>query len=176
MANTYTLISSVTVGSGGASEITFSSIPNTYTDLLVKLSGRLSQTGGAYDGFNIKFNNTTSNWSSRTLSGNGSSASSGSETGTYGSRFLGINIDGSTASTFGNLEVYIPNYAGSSYKSVSSDSVTENNDTGAFIRLGAGLWSDTSAITSLTLYNQDYTPSNAFAQYSTAYLYGISNA
>jgi hypothetical protein len=176
MATAYTLISSITVGSGGTSEITFSSIPNTYTDLLVKLSGRLSQTGGSYDGFNIKFNNTTSNWSSKTISGNGSSVSYGGETGTYGSRFLGINIDGSTASTFGSLEVYIPNYAGSNYKSVSSDSVTENNATGAFIRLGTAIWSDTSAITSLTLYNQDYTPSNAIVQYSTAYLYGISNA
>jgi hypothetical protein len=169
------LIGSVTVGSGGASEITFSSIPSTYTHLSVKLSGRLSQSG-TYDGFNVKFNNTTSNWISWTMSGTGSAVSAGSETTTYGSRFLGINIDGSTANTFGSIDIFIPNYASSKYKSVSADSVTENNATAAFARFGAAVWSDTAAITSLTLFNQDYTPSNAFMQYSTAYLYGIKNS
>jgi hypothetical protein len=110
------------------------------------------------------------------MSGTGSAVSAGSETTTYGSRFLGINIDGSTANTFGSIDIFIPNYASSKYKSVSADSVTENNATAAFARFGAAVWSDTAAITSLTLFNQDYTPSNAFMQYSTAYLYGIKNS
>ena len=66
MANTYTLISSVTVGSGGASSIEFTSIPSTYTDLLLNFSGR-SNTNQASGGFacKIEFNGSSSNLSAR---------------------------------------------------------------------------------------------------------------
>jgi hypothetical protein len=58
MANTYTLISSVTVGSGGAANIEFTSIPQTYTDLLYKISGRLSvDSASAF----LRYNGTTTN-------------------------------------------------------------------------------------------------------------------
>jgi hypothetical protein len=53
------------------------------------------------------------------------------------------------------------------------DAVTENNGTTAFAKLSAGLWSDSAAITSVKLISQT---GNNFVQYSTAYLYGISNA
>ena len=55
MANTFVLLASTTVGSGGASSIDFTSIPATYTDLVVKVSGRIdyAQTG---DYFKITFN------------------------------------------------------------------------------------------------------------------------
>jgi hypothetical protein len=172
---TYEYINSVTVGSGGASEVTFTSIPSTYTDLVVRISGRLSQSG-TYDGLNLKFNNTTANSKNVALNGNGSTISSTAETSTYGTRYLGINISGSTASTFSNIDVYIPNYAGSTYKSASADTVVSNNGSATYLRFGAYLWSDTSAITSITIFNQDYTPSNAFVQYSTARLYGIKNS
>jgi len=56
MATTYTLISSVTVGSGGAATMTFSSIPQTYTDLLVRVSARNTSTSGS--GLNMRFNST----------------------------------------------------------------------------------------------------------------------
>jgi hypothetical protein len=172
---TYEYINSVTVGSGGASEITFTSIPSTYTDLVVRISGRLNQTG-TYDGLNLKFNNTTANSQSRTLNGNGSTLTSTAETSTYGTRYLGINISGSTASTFSNIDVYIPNYAGSTYKTASADTVVSNNGAATFLRFGAYLWSNTAAITSITIFNQDYTPSDAFVQHSTARLYGIKNS
>jgi len=76
-----------------------------------------------------------------------------------------------TASTFGNGQVYIPNYAGSNNKSTSADTVSEDNATLAYSALTAGLWSNTAAITSITI-----AAVTNFAQYSTAYLYGISNA
>jgi hypothetical protein len=75
-----------------------------------------------------------------------------------------------TASSFSSGEIYIPNYAGSTNKSYSIDSVTEQNATGALAELIAGLWSQTAAITQITL------SSSNFQQYSTAYLYGVSNA
>jgi hypothetical protein len=67
--------------------------------------------------------------------------------------------------------IYIPNYAGSSNKSVSIDSVTENNATGAYSGLTAALFASTAAITSFGI----STGSN-FVQYSTATLYGIKNS
>jgi hypothetical protein len=79
-----------------------------------------------------------------------------------------------TANTFGNFELYIPNYAGSTNKSVSSDYVNENNATGGIsYGLLANLWSNTAAINAISL--SIYGGTN-FAQYSTAYLYGVKNA
>ena len=168
MANTYTLISSVTVGAGGASSIDFTSIPATYTDLLVKLSTRT--TGAAVADVSLRFNSATTNYSYRDIEGNGSTAASYS-----GTSFLWAgeaNRGDATASTFANIEIYIPNYAGSTNKSISVDSVTENNGTLAYSDLIAGLWSNTSAITSISL----LLSSGNHAQYSTAYLYGIKNS
>ncbi len=166
MATTYTLISSVTVGGGGAATMSFTSIPATYTDLVVKISGRAGDASGQF----LTFNGNSSNYSYRTILGDGSSASSGNSSG---SRIFLINgSNGFTSNTFGNAEIYIPNYASANYKSVSIDSVNENNASTAYVQLIAGLWSNTAAITTVTL-----TPEvGSYLQYSTAYLYGISNA
>jgi hypothetical protein len=159
-------IQTVTVGSGGAASIDFINIPQTYTDLqlLVSIREETSATSVAF----IKFNNTTANRSERYLQGNGSSAVSGT---TSVLQFIACQPS-DTANTFGNASIYIPNYAGSNHKSVSSDSVSENNATGAFSRLVAGLWSNTSAINQITI----TTDTGDVAQYSTATLYGIKNS
>jgi hypothetical protein len=171
MATTYTLISSVTVGAGGAATMAFTSIPADYTDLVLQVSARTDEAGANWSQSNITFNGSTSGYTNKYLLGTGSATSSGS-VGTayvYGGRGTGA---GATASTFGNSFVYIPNYAGSNNKSVSTDEVTENNATAALAFLNAGLWSNSAAITSITI-----TASGCnFVQYSTAYLYGISNA
>ena len=78
-----------------------------------------------------------------------------------------------TSNTFGNSELYIPNYAGSTNKSSSADAVAESNTTTVFAYLNAALWSSTAAITSITL-TPDAGGAN-FVQYSTATLYGIKN-
>jgi hypothetical protein len=174
MATTYTLISSVTVGSGGAANITFSSIPATYTDLSLLVSGRSVRTGANTDDMTLYFNgvSTWTNHSWRLLWGTGSAAQSLNGSG---SMLIGAYLTttgGATTSDFASLSIYIPNYAGSNYKSFSADTVSEQNGTLAYATLTAGLWSDTSAITSITV-----KPNSAnFGQYSTAYLYGISNA
>lgn len=172
MPTTYTLISSVTVGSGGASSIDFTSIPATYTDLQIVLSGRCNNASIVS---NIKwtFNGSTSGYSGKELYGDGSSAGSGNGGTTASYIQLGYAVgDTATANTFGNTACYIPNYAGSNNKSISIDSVAETNATSQYMDLGAGLWSNTAAITQVTL-----TPaSGSFKQYSTAYLYGIKNS
>jgi hypothetical protein len=167
MANTYTLIDKTTLGSSQAS-ITFSSIPSTYTDLVLKLSARNTSASGL---IYFSFNNNASNRSAILLYGAGSGVGSVIYDNTD-PRAMIMNESGYTANTFASGEIYIPNYAGSSYKSFSSDSVQENNSTTAFSYLLGGLWSNTAAITSVKL--EPYTGS--FDTNTSAYLYGISNS
>ena len=169
MANTYTLISKTEVGSGGAANIEFTSIPSTYTDLQLLVSLR-SNDSRSMTWVNLQFNNATSNRSLRNLYGTGSSALSGNYTEM---RFSGVNANTSTSNTFGSASLYIPNYAGSNYKSASGESVAETNATAADMGLEANLWSNTAAITSIKIIPGDGT---AWLQYSSAYLYGIKNS
>ena len=172
MATTFTKIASVSVGSGGASSIDFTSIPSTYTDLCVKLSGRLT-SAAVTQTLTVQFNGSTSSYSSIQVRGNGTAASSVSNASGTDEINLGeLTAATGTASTFGSVDLYVPNYAGSSNKSVSADAVSENNGTLAWSMLTAGLLSNTAAITSIK-----FLPSGGdFAQYSTATLYGIKNS
>ena len=168
MALTYTAIATVTVGSGGAADIEFTSIPGTYTDLIVLTSVRST---GNETSMQIQFNSSTTNRSVRYLYGDGSSAGSGSDT----NMFVASAVVPSTytSNTFANGYLYIPNYAGSTAKSSMADASQENNSTTAYSALTANLWNNTSAITSIKFSNVVGT--GVFAQYSTATLYGIKN-
>ncbi len=144
------LITSVTVGSGGAASVTLpatGTIPQTYTDLKLVYSARAT-VAGTQEFINISFNGNTSNYSLRSLQGDGSAASSNN----WSFRWIGYAVGSTaTASTFSNGELYIPNYTSSNYKSFSGDNVAERNDTNAQSILTANLWSDTAAITSIAL-------------------------
>ena len=178
MANpTLTLIASSTVGSGGASSVTFSSILQTYTDLKLIISGKDDRSGQPNGDFAIQVGyngtiNTGSIYSMRRLYGTGSGAGSDINNGT--SLALGM-LDSSTATanTFGSNEVYISNYTSSNYKSVSCDGVSENNATTAFAVFNAGLISTTNPITDIKIVS--YLGTNLI-QYSTFYLYGIASS
>ena len=178
MADTYTLISSVTVGAGGASSIDFTSIPATYTDLNLVISSRSNRSNYPADEIAVTFNNNTSAiYSVRNLYGLGSSGSQASASNSGQTSLLSALIGegdySATANTFGNVSMYVPNYAGSTNKSISGDSVTENNAFTAAAWLGAGLFASTAVISSIKLAPQNGT---TFLQYSTAYLYGIKNS
>jgi hypothetical protein len=174
MPANYVLLEKITVGAAGASSVTFSSIPQTgYTDLVIKASirGSVSQTN---DYGTVQFNGDTgSNYPWRQLAGNSNAASSSSGTNA-GALALRYSAANATANTFGNDELYIPNYTGSAYKSISSDTVSENNATAAsdaIASLWAGLWNNTAAITSIKL---NPGAGGTFVQYSTFYLYGVA--
>jgi hypothetical protein len=167
MANTFIQIgSTVTVGVSGAATIDFSSIPATYTDLILKISSR-STFGATYYDTDISFNGSAASMTRRALYADGTNPASFSAAN---SRFTWAAAPTATASNFSNAEIYIPNYAGSANKSVSSDTVVETNAaSGNLLAFVAGLWSNTAAINQITL-----TPtSGTFVQYSTASLYGI---
>jgi hypothetical protein len=170
---TFILINSVTVGSGGASSIDFTSIPATYTDLQVILSTRLTSTGGATDTTWLNsVNSNTSSFTDLVIRSDAASITGfvPSETPYY----VGQSPTGSAlSSTFASHVVYIPDYTNTSYnKSIGNHSAQENNTTTAYIGATSGVWSQTAAISSLS-----FTPNSGnFAQYSSAYLYGIPNA
>jgi hypothetical protein len=171
MATTFTKIASVTVGSGGTANIDFTSIPSTYTDLCVYVSGR-SAYNDTTDVLKLTFNNNTSdNYTRREIEGDGATAASYSETTSTGFLYIYTPGNTGTTSTFGNCNIYIPNYAGSNNKSFSVDNVTERNGTTAYACLMAGLLASTTAITSVKLQSMN---SANLVQYSTATLYGIS--
>lgn len=151
-----------------ASSVTFNSIPQTgYTDLVVKLSARTNHSDVA-DFVKMRFNSSTTSYSLKAAYGISGSAASQSFTDLLAS----VDGNNATSSTFGNGEYYIPNYAGSTYKSVSIDSVGESNAAnGSYAWLGAGLWSDTTAISTIALLPFNGT---AFLAGSTFSLYGIA--
>ena len=171
---THVLISTVTVGSGGAATIAFTSIPATYTDLKVVTSFRA--TGArTEDALLIRFNSdsTAANYTIKTLRGNGSAASSENITSGYTGAYVGeFNGGTSTTSTFTSGEIYVPNYTSGNQKSFSSDIGSEGNQTTAYLHLIAGKWSGTTSITDILFIDHN---ANNFAQYSSASLYGIKN-
>jgi hypothetical protein len=166
MATTFTKIATTTVGSGGVSSVTFSAIPATYTDLCVKISARTDRTE-VDDLLDTRPNGSTSNRTFKFIRGNGTNVTSESLTRTV------INGATSTSNTFSNTEIYFPNYAGATNKSMSIDSVSENNATEAYAALVAMLWSDATAISSLVFAP---TYGTVFSQYSTFTLYGINKS
>jgi hypothetical protein len=158
-----TLIETRTLGTAAAS-IEFTSIPQTSTDLLLLISSRASTGSVNTFGF-MTVNGSTASLSRRNLQGTGSITESGS--GSDNVFFFGQG-DGTTANTFDNIQIYIPNYTGSTNKSFNIDGVTENNATGAIQFLFAGLRSNTAAITSLAIGN-----GTNFVAGTTVSLYGI---
>lgn len=168
MPTTYEAIATVTVGSGGASSISFSSIPNTYTDLKIVCSVKSTNTTAAWTDIQVRPNGSTTSFSGKTLFGYGTTVASNSDTNPSAGQQSAVG-----SSIFSNSEVYIPNYNSSTNKSWSTDSTTESNDTSSSIRwLGAYLWSNTAAITSITLASVQH----SFDQHSSFTLYGIKNS
>ena len=161
MAKTYSAIQTITVGSGGASSVTFFNIPQNYTDLVVKYSSRAVSSGTDWIAMTL---GSGGSYTQKYIIGTGSAAGSGTNQ-------FAINENSTfTANTFSNGEIYIPNYTSSNAKSASADSVNENNATNAYSVFGAFLWSGTSAISSITFATDIGTN---IAQYSTFTLYGI---
>jgi len=171
MANTFVKIETVTVGSGGAASIAFSSIPQTYTDLKLVFSLRSNRTGAINDFVKIAVNGSFTSYTATWVGGTGSGVSAYTQSSA-------ANIVGdcpaadATASIFSNNEIYMPNYTTANYKSLSADSVSEHDNTGGIQDLLAGLRANSDAITSLS-----FTPGvgTLFLQYSSATLYGIGN-
>jgi hypothetical protein len=124
---------------------------------------------------NLTFNGSTSGYSTRELLANPPTVSSLSWSSAAQIYLFQMAASSATANTFGNIQAYIPNYAGSNNKSLSCDGVTETNATSGtnrLLSLSASLWANSAAITSINLTPQ----AGNFVQYSTATLYGIKSS
>lgn len=169
MATTYQLISSSTLSSSAAS-VTFSAIPATYTDLVLRASVRRSAAGR--QDLLLAVNASTTDGSNTWLQGSGSAATSGTSSAQYVRSNNIVPSTSETASTFGSVEFYIPNYLVSANKPIGSFGAGENNATAAYISATASLYSQTTAITSLVL----SLAAGSFDTGSSFYLYGIKNS
>ena len=172
-ATSFESIATVTVGSGGSSSISFSSIPNTYKHLQIR--GIARNTGGTttFELTTIQFNSDTStaNYAIHQLRGDGSTAAAiGYGTGTVGYGIAGYNASGgNTAGIFGTTIIDILDYTNTSkYKTIRSLNGWDKNGAGN-VSLASSLWLNTNAITSITLGDQSYN----LAQYSSFALYGV---
>lgn len=147
------------------SSIVFSSIPQTYTDLLLVLSEKNASANDV--AVFLQFNSSTTGYTIRRLLGTGSGSGINQS---FGERQLGFSSNANfTASTFSSTLAYFPNYTSSAQKSWSVDTITENNAGNAYAGILGGIWTGTDPITSLTL-----SPNGgSFVQYSSATLYGI---
>jgi hypothetical protein len=159
MAATYTPIQTYTA-SGSQSSITFSSIPSTYTDLIMVFAGTSASTSNLTMQFN---GDTASNYSVTRLYGTGTAAGSDRQ-----STQTGMNLGYVLGTGITNDIYQVFNYANTTtYKTA----IGRSNNTGDSAQAGVGLWRSTAAITSITI-----VASGNFSSASTFTLYGIKAA
>jgi predicted ribonuclease toxin of YeeF-YezG toxin-antitoxin module len=165
---TYTLISSQTLGSS-ASSVTFSSLPQTYTDLVLVISAAAS----AQKDIDLRFNSDTAgNYSNTWIAGNGTSTHTGRTTSTSS---LYITYYGGVVTTLGNSlhMVYLQDYANSTtYKTVLSRA----SSAGAGVDAVVGQWRNTAAITNIQIGPNMQQGVNTWSSGSSFKLYGIEAA
>lgn len=171
MPTAMTALAKYTVGSGGTPNITFSSISNAYTDLLLLVSVRTESSGGQ---MRMRFNSSTdSSYNRVKLYGDNSTTAAGVETSQTYFNYIDVANSNYTSTTYTNVRIYIPNYAGSLRKVFSVDSGDPNRAGAGYTEMHAGIRTNTSAITDIELSMNNSTD---FEQYTTAYLYGIKNS
>jgi len=167
MAANYVLLEKITVVAAGATSVTFSGIPQTgYTDLKLVFSGNGTVSNS---GSQVQFNGSSTGYTGRYLRGTGAAADSYTQAAFGATAIWGTYFNSSTV-TPTSQEFYIPNYTSANYKSVSVDAVEEGNAATYYAFISAHLWSNTAAITSISIFPD----SGSFTQYSTFYLYGIA--
>lgn len=165
---TYTPIATTTA-SGSTSSVTFSSIPSTYTDLILVIIGGTTTSGAD---MYIQLNSDTGNNYSRTnLYGNGTSAGSTSSAYANQNHFgMGDTASFSTTNGAFNSILHFNNYSNTTtYKSIIQRSNLASAGTDSMV----ALWRSTSAINTIYIYNS---PSRNFLSGSTFTLYGITAA
>jgi hypothetical protein len=164
---TMTLIETKTLSSAQA-QIVFTAVPQTFDDLVVKLSLRAATGTGHYLDVEMDFNGE----SARAYRGLYSiSLTPASGQGSF-NIVAGANGNGSTANTFSNAEVYVANYTSTAVKSLSCDGAAANNSGSQFfLALAANSITNSTAVTEITI--RDAFGSVNFATGSSVSLYGI---
>jgi hypothetical protein len=166
-------IATVSVGSGGAASVTFSSIPSTYTHLQVRGISRTENAANQARNFRFYFNgDTASNYAFHLLRGDGSSVVADATANSVG--VCGVSLDDSTtASAYGAAVIDILDYTNTNkYTTLRSLSGGDYNG-GGFMSFHSTLWLNTNAITSIEFYNAG---AIEWKEHTTFALYGIKVA
>ena len=168
--NTYTQIASTTLGSN-ASSVTFSSIAGTYTDLVIAVNYIAAGSANS-DGFYCQFNGDTStNYSSTLLSGNGTTASS-SRTSNASNIFMAPPTGYLSNTNPSAIIIQINNYSNATtYKTY----LGRANLASSFTQAAAALWRSTSAISSIEFFGVG-SKTSVMGAGTTISLYGITAA
>lgn len=173
ITNSYESISTVTVGSGGVSSISFSSISATYTHLQLRYIARDTTANADVTGVVLRFNSDSgANYTRHYLLGDGASVYSGAGTSRTSIGGGLVLSGGSLASVFAVAVIDILDYANTNkYKTYRVISGVDANGTTpvGYVDFESALWLSTSAINSITI----TVPSGNYAQYSQFALYGI---
>lgn len=173
VATSFESISTVTVGSGGAANVEFTSIPSTYAHLQIRIFGRSNRTS-VIDAVNVRFNGDTGfYYAEHWLYGDGSSALAYGSGGTSLMSTARIAGDSAGSNVFGSIIIDVLDYTNTNkFTTIRSLGGTDNNGSGE-VDFISGLWRNTNAVTSITLYPGTSTD---WKQYSHVALYGIKSA
>ena len=169
MPSTFELIQTINVATAQAN-LDFTSIPQTFTDLALKVSA--TGTGSGIQDYYLQFNGATTNMSYIPIRGNGSTGTLESSGYGSGTAFGDINYLGTDVVMPSNDFIYIPNYTSANYKIFWTESGADRNTTTAYFFAAGMMWSDTAAINRIKFSMS----AGNFAQYSTVSLYGIKNS
>jgi hypothetical protein len=174
VTNSYESIATVTVGSGGSSTVSFTSIPSTYKHLQVRYFAQTNRGTYGTDNILIRLNSDTgSNYSLHALTGDGSSATAGAGANT--TQFLSQTSGSGAASTYAGGVMDLLEYANTNInKTARILSGVDHNGTiagyGGQVLFSSGNWRSTSAVTTIQ-FRPEF--GSAFTQYSSFALYGI---
>jgi hypothetical protein len=165
---TYEPIATTTLTSDQPS-ITFSSIPGTYTDLVIVFNGNSTNAGSSTNGMRCRLNaDTSALYSGTNIAGNGTTASSGRYSAS--TFFEGGEISQASGTPTLNIMQFM-NYSNTTtFKSF----LIRSNVAGSIVQAQVGLYRSTSAITTIEL-SRDFGTNN-LASGCTATLYGIKAA
>ena len=169
--NSYESIATVTVGSGGSSTVTFSSIPSTYQHLQLRYTAKNDSGGATSDTYNtVRFNgDSASNYAMHYILGDGGGGVFATSVTSQTNTWFGLSPYGASNPAFSANVIDILDYANTNKnKTIRTLGGDDRNGAGS-ITLTSGLWMNTSAISSFVITATSF----PFAEYSSFALYGI---
>jgi hypothetical protein len=170
VTNSYESIATVTVGAGGSTSVSFTSIPSTYSHLQLRILAQFDDTSDGFGGMSLRFNSDSgNNYTRHDLLGDGVAAATGSGTASNTAANIGRFLFTPSSSVFGVAVVDILDYADTNkYKTVRALGGVDKNTSGD-VRINSSVWVNTAAISSITI----PAPTYYLKQYSQIALYGI---
>lgn len=168
-------IASTTLGST-TTTVTFSSIPDTYEHLQLRLYLRAGYTGGPDATMFMRLNSDSgSNYTNRWIYGNGSAASASNNVSETAYRFLWVPAGTALSNTFGVSIIDILDYASTNKRKTirAIEGHETNNNTNGYVFLHSSLWSNTAAVSTLTFTSAE---TNGFVAGSVFSLYGLRSS